>query len=156
MALTGMRSRVTNCSGERPVVCLKTREKWNGLSSTRPARVSTEISSASFRHGRWRRPTSLSRQTLRRVRCVSGGLPNLRVCPVDRRSSVPALRSRLAVGSAPAALRSETPSLVDHDDGGAGCPGLFDFFSVGAVHRDARQSVRASGKSAEWTARHGG
>ena len=42
-----IRSRVTNWSGLSPVVCLKTREKWNGLSSTRLANESTEISSES-------------------------------------------------------------------------------------------------------------
>ena len=42
-----IRSRVTNCSGDIPVACLNTREKWNGLSSTSPASVSIEISSAS-------------------------------------------------------------------------------------------------------------
>ncbi len=29
-----IRSRVTNCSGDIPVDCLNTREKWNGLKST--------------------------------------------------------------------------------------------------------------------------
>jgi hypothetical protein len=41
-----IRSRVTNYSGDMPVVCLKTREKWKGLSSTSAASASTQMSSA--------------------------------------------------------------------------------------------------------------
>ena len=43
-----IRSRVTNWSGDIPVACLNTREKWKGLKSTSSAKASTEISSARF------------------------------------------------------------------------------------------------------------
>ncbi len=61
---------------------------------------------------------SLSRQTLRWVQRASRRLPDLRLCPLDRRSSLPALRARLILGFAPVADRFEKPHLA-----GAGAPG---------------------------------